>query len=141
MHDRPTVHELLTALHRFLDEEIVPATEGRRQFLARVAANVARMIDRELAGEEEGLRAEWARLDGLLGVEEDLPEAREALRKAIVRRTEALCERIRAGVADDDTPFRRALVAHLRETVREKLLAANPAWLGTAAGPAAAPDG
>ena len=55
MQDRPTVHELLDALGRFLDEEIVPATDGRRQFLARVAANVARMVDRELAAEETQL--------------------------------------------------------------------------------------
>ncbi|HZR80857.1 MAG TPA: DUF6285 domain-containing protein [Candidatus Binatia bacterium] len=128
MHDRPTAHELLTALQRFLDEDVVPATEGRRQFLARVAANVARTVDRELASEEEQLRAEWRGLDALLGVEPE-PATRADLRAAIARRTESLCARIRAGDADGDTPFRETLFAHLRATVRDKLLVANPAWL------------
>ena len=68
MQDRPTVHELLDALGRFLDEEIVPATDGRRQFLARVAANVARMVDRELAAEDTQLVEEWSRLQTLHAV-------------------------------------------------------------------------
>lgn len=129
MQDRPTVHELLEALGRFLDEDIVPATDGRRQFLARVAANVARLVDREVAQEDEQLAAEWARLGALLGP----PPAREpggraAMRAAIGEATGQLCERIRAGLADDG-PVRAVVLDHLRSTVREKLLVANPAWL------------
>jgi hypothetical protein len=132
MHDRPTAHELLTALQRFLDEEIVPATDGRRQFLARVAANVARMLDREIEGEETQLAAEWRGLDAVLGAA-SAPAGRAELRAAIARRTEELCDRIRSGEADEESPFRRAVLDHLRGTVRDKLLVANPAWLGPAA--------
>lgn len=121
------MHELLDAVQRFLDTEIVPATEGRRQFLARVAANVVRMVDRELATREEHLPAEWERLNDLLGPEER-PADLEALRAAIARRTAALCEQIRNGEADSG-PYRERLVAHVRVTVREKLLVTNRAYL------------
>jgi hypothetical protein len=140
MHDRPTVHELLGALQRFLDEDVVPATDGRRQFLARVAANVARMVDRELEHEDAQLAAEWSRLCGILG-DQPAPPGRAALRQAIVARTQDLCERIRRGDVDGDGPPRRAVVEHLRATVRDKLLVANPKWLGTAAGDASAGGG
>jgi hypothetical protein len=134
MHDRPTVHELLGALQRFLEEDVVPATDGRRQFLARVAANVTGMIDRELAHDDERLRAEWQRLAALVPGEPspgggDGPATQAELRDAIARATEVLCARIRAGDADDEGAFRRAVLDHVRATVRDKLLVANPRWL------------
>jgi len=131
MQDRPTVHELLESLGRFLDEEIVPATEGRRQFLARVAANVARLVDRELACEDAQLDDEWRRLraiPGLLG-EGTEPTGREGLRRAIADGTAELAKRIRSGEVDGDGPLRAAMLDHLRRTVRDKLVVSNPAWL------------
>jgi hypothetical protein len=127
MQDRPTAHELLEAVRRFLETEVVPHTEGRRQFLARVAANVVRMVDREVASEAQTLAAEWDRLDALLGREER-PEAVPALREGIRRRTEVLCQQIREGLADAG-PYRDAVFQHLRATVRDKLLVTNPSLL------------
>ncbi|OGO52451.1 MAG: hypothetical protein A2148_02750 [Chloroflexi bacterium RBG_16_68_14] len=127
MQDRPTYDELLAAVERFLDEEIVPNSEGARRFHGRVAANVIRIVRRELEREEEQLAGEWAGLDGLLGPAEQ-PQGRSALRDAIAARTEELCGRIRAGEADSG-PFRAAVLAHLRRAVRDKLLVSNPAWL------------
>lgn len=127
MQDRPSAIELLKAVERFLDEEIVPNTQGTRQFHARVAANVMRILAREWEREEAQLDAEWAGLDELLGPE-PRPSSREALRAAIGRRTAELCERIRAGEADEG-PFRDRVVAHVRQTVRDKLLVNNPGWL------------
>lgn len=131
MQDRPTVHELLLSLGRFLDEEIVPATEGRRQFLARVAANVARLVDRELASEEVHLRDEWIRLRAIPGLVADQvdPGGTEALRRAIAGATADLARRIREGEVDAEGPARAAVIEHLRVTVREKLVVSNPAWL------------
>lgn len=126
MQDRPTRHELLDALQRFLDEEIVPHAEGRRQFLARVAANLLRTIDRELALEEEQLEREWLGLDGLLGAE-PRPSGPAATREALRRRNEALCARIRAGEADAG-PARERYLAHVRAVVRDKLRVTNPAY-------------
>jgi len=128
MQDRPTYDELLGAVERFLDEEIVPHVQGSRGFHARVAANVIRIVRRELAGEEERLRAEWAGLDRLLGPA-PRPESQDAYRQAIRERTAMLCERIRQGDADAG-PFRDMVWAHVRETVRNKLLVSNPGWLG-----------
>src|SRR5688500_3186666 len=100
MQDRPTYHELLSAIERFLDEEIVPNIPGSRGFHARVAANAVGTIRRELEAEDEQLTAEWAGLDRLLGPAE-CPSNRAALREAIAARNAELCERIRRGDADD----------------------------------------
>jgi hypothetical protein len=127
MQDRPSALELLKAVERFLDEEIVPNVEGTRQFHARVAANVMRILAREWEHEEAQLEAEWSGLDDLLGAE-PRPLSRAAMRAGIARRTAELCERIRAGEADEG-PFRHRVVAHVRRTVRDKLLVDNPAWL------------
>ncbi|HEV8714673.1 MAG TPA: DUF6285 domain-containing protein [Candidatus Binatia bacterium] len=127
MQDRPTVPEFLKAVTQLLDEELVPNLSGSRQFYARVAANVLRMVRRELEHEEEDLAAEWQRLDALLPPVER-PATRAELREAIRRRTEELCQRIRQGDADTG-PYRDQVLAHVRETVREKLLVSNPGWL------------
>jgi hypothetical protein len=131
MQDRPTYDELLTALARFLDEEIVAHAEGARRFHARVAANTVRILRRELEQAEEQLDREWAGLDALLGGA-TRPATLRALRNALGARSAELCERIRAGDADGG-PFRDAVLAHVRQTVRDKLLVTNPAWLGEAA--------
>ena len=128
MQDRPTHDELLAAVERFLDDEIVAKSEGSRRFLGRVAANVLRIVRRELAHDEEQLAAEWAGLDELVGPATQ-PDRREELREALTERTEALAERIRNGDADGGA-FREATLAHVRRTVRDKLLVTNPGWLG-----------
>ena len=62
MQDRPTVLELLAAVRGFLEDDLGPVLEGRRRFHALVAANVLRIVERELAGEEEQLARQWDRL-------------------------------------------------------------------------------
>ena len=128
MQDRPTYDELLAAVERFLDDEIVPGGEGSRGFQARVAANAIRIVRRELEREEGQLAAQWAGLSELLGAAER-PDGRAVLREALRARSSDLCERIRGGDADAG-PFREAVFAHVRRTVRGKLLVSNPAWLG-----------
>ena len=49
-HGIPTTAELAAAVREFLEEEVMPATEGRLSFHARVAANVVAQLERELAG-------------------------------------------------------------------------------------------
>jgi hypothetical protein len=128
MQDRPTIDELLRAVQQFLADEIVPATDGRRQFLARVAANALGLARRELASEGRHAESEWKGLDALLG-EEPVPRDRAELAAAVARRNEALCARIRAGAFDADGPERGALLAHVRATVRDKLEVTNQAYL------------
>ena len=127
MQDHPTQDELLAALETFLDEQVVAKTEGAISFHGRVAANVVRMLRRELESEDEALDRERAGLDSLLGPAER-PPTRAVLRDALTARNEALCERIRSG--DSDWPlFRDAVLSHVRETVHDKLLVTNPGWV------------
>lgn len=128
MQDRPTIHELLRSVEQFLRDDVVPATEGRRQFLARVAANAIGLVERELQGEAEHASREWSGLDGLLGAE-PMPSGRDALAAAVRARNDALCARIRAGEYDAASPARTQLLEHVRTTVRDKLLVTNRAYL------------
>ena len=118
MQDRPTAAELVTAVREFLERDVMTATEGRVQFHTRVAINALGMVERELIDGPALAREERARAIALLGHDADDPRALER----------ELADSIRDGSLDD----RRAeVVAHVRATVREKLLLANPSYLGT----------
>jgi hypothetical protein len=47
-HGVPTTAELAAAVREFLERDVMPSTEGRLSFHARVAANVMAQIEREL---------------------------------------------------------------------------------------------
>jgi hypothetical protein len=135
VNDRPTSLELLRAVERFLQSEVVPELEGPRAYHARVAANVVAIVAREIETEEAQLRGEWERLARLLGDAAPAPAAREALREGVLRRTQALVERIRAGDADAGE-FRHAVLSHLLRTVDDKLEVAKPPRVTEGPGPA-----
>ena len=128
MQDRPDAQELLAAVRAFLEEQVVPALEGTRQFHARVAANVLAIVGRELAVGEETLRAEWQRLARLLGTPvHEPPDGAGALAAAVRELNGRLAERIRAGDADDGA-WPADVLAHLRATSAERLAIANPKY-------------
>ncbi|MDQ1511352.1 MAG: hypothetical protein QOG50_3196 [Actinomycetota bacterium] len=115
--DRPNASELVAAVREFLERDVMAATEGRVQFHARVAVNVLNVVEREL-NLGPGLEpAERARAAELLGHDGDADALERELAAAI-----------RAGALDDRLAEVRA---HVRATVREKLLIANPAYLPT----------
>jgi hypothetical protein len=89
-----------------------------------VAANVVRIVARELATEDEHLGREWDGLAALLG-QAAKPASRDALGAAIRDRNEQLVARIRAGDADAG-PFRAALIEHLSRVVADKLDVSQP---------------
>lgn len=124
MQDRPTADELLAALERFLDEEIVPNTPGSRGFHARVAANSVRILRRELENEPEALAAEWAGLDTVLGPR-PMPDRVSDLRAELIARNTDLAEFIRSGGADSGEK-RDLVFAHVRRTIAAKLTVSNP---------------
>lgn len=126
MNDRPSSVELLRAVERFLERDVVPALDGPRRHHARVAANLVAIVAREIETEEDQLEAEWKRLSDLLMLTTPKPGSREELRKAVRARSEALAARIRKGHADHETPWRDKVVAHLRQTVDDKLAVARP---------------
>ena len=127
MHDRPTVDELLRGVELLLDEQLVPTLDGARKYNARVAANVIRIVRRELQLAESQLAAEWRGLDLLLDPQPH-PETTAATVQALRTRNEELSERIRAGDADEGR-FRDLVFAHVRDTVHAKLEVSDPGWL------------
>ncbi len=132
MQDRPTASELLTAVQRFLEEEVVPALSGRTQFLARVAANAVGIVRREIELEEDNLRREWERLAALYSDCDAPPQNTAELRQLVRAYTERLCEEIRNG-GPSSPERRKAIHDHVRETVADKLRISDPRFLGRAA--------
>lgn len=124
MQDRPTAQELLEAVREFLERDVLPDAKGRTRFHARVAVNVTRILERELADEEEAVRAEWARLDALLG-EDGVPPTIGALRERLKSRNAELSAAIRSGSFDDRWD---EVVAAMTATVAEKLAIADPGY-------------
>ena len=97
LHYKPTAAELVAAVAEFLEGEVRDETTGAVNFHARVAANVLRIVERELlATDEAEPRAELA----AVGFNEE----------------SALAAAIRAGDFDgrdaDVLPALRALVRH-----------------------------
>jgi hypothetical protein len=115
MQDRPSAAELLAAIREFLERDVMTATEGRVQFHTRVAVNALGMLEREVVESPAFESAERARAAALLGHDGDARELEQELTQAI-----------RSGALDDRLDEVRA---HVRETVREKLLIANPSYL------------
>ena len=133
MQDRPDARELLEAVRAFLEEQIVPALEGTRQFHARVAANVLAIVGRELLSGDDEIRVEWRRLLALLDASSGAaPESPAALVEVVRSLNSKLAARIRAGDADDG-PWRERVLAHLRATSEDRLAIANPKYMAPSA--------
>jgi hypothetical protein len=129
MNDRPDAVELLRAVERFLERDVVPALAGVQQFHARVAANVVAMVARELETQESHLCDEEAGLARLLGDQARADAGTEppaaAQRARVAMWNEALVTRIRNGDADAG-PWRADVLQHLAGVVARKLEVARP---------------
>lgn len=112
----PTSGELLDAVTRFLEERVAPQMRDRDAFLVRVAINALATVKRE--GEQSAALEAGARdrLVALLRLR-DTPEAMNR----------QLCEAIRSGAIDDDTP---ALLAHLKATAMAQVAIDQPNYSG-----------
>ncbi|MFB4319253.1 phosphotransferase family protein [Actinomadura sp. 21ATH] len=108
LHGTPSAADLVGAVAHFLRAELMPATDGRLNFLARVAANVLDGVGRELALGPEQERRHRERL-AALGY-----DGRAALAAAV-----------RSGEIDADDP---ALLAAVRAAVDDRLDVANPRY-------------
>lgn len=108
LHGDPSLAELVEAVREFLEGDVVPGTEGRVRFHARVAVNALRMVERELAlgGDQEAAhRVALARLG--VGSEAELAGA------------------IRSGRLDHRLP---EVVTAVRASVGAKLAVAHPGY-------------
>ncbi len=106
LYGRPTAAELVAVVADFLDNDVRGATEGPVNFHARVAANVLRIVEREL----------------LAGSPVDVIEALAALGFAD---EEQLAAAIRAGELDARPD---AVLSCLRTLVRRRLDVAHPGY-------------
>jgi hypothetical protein len=108
-HDAPDAAELLDAVREWIDRELIPGTDGRLRFHARVASNVIGMVAREIELGAAQAVAHERRL-ARLGVADDAELA------AAIRRREF-----------DDR--RAELLGLLTEAVLDKLTVANPGYI------------
>ena len=115
---RPNDGELLDAIASLLEEEVLPAVGPAQQHKVRVAANLARILQRQQATEPAALDREQASLAALLGQDGDLHELRAELER-----------RLRDDDGLDEAAVREVLVA----AARDDLATAKPgydAWEG-----------
>jgi len=115
MHDRPNAAELLEAIAISLETEIMPALTGGLEYRARVAVNLARILERELQLGPAALAREQALIEALVG-----PGA------SLLELNTRLAVRLRSGDADPD--FERRAHAALVEIARAKLAIARPGY-------------
>ena len=125
MLDRPDAAELLDALAAFLDHTVVPSFEGGRRFHALVAANVARIVARELRLGDQLVSEELADLRDVMRVQDadDLGRPKEQL----LDLTRAFCASIDSGSMDEEPERSRAL-AYVKRSIARRLHVDNPKY-------------
>ena len=117
MQDRPTAQELLEAVVELLEGTIMPATEGGLRHQARVAANLCRIVGREL---ERGAALEDFEIELLssaLGVQAEADSDAETLSRALSE-----------GLLSGDEALEPKAWSALLEIVRGKLAVAKPGY-------------
>ena len=114
--DMPRLEELLVSVRDFLRDDVMAETEGRANFLSRVASNSLDIVLRELAIGPVHQQQEYARLQALLNSEDDLM----ALRWQLVKK-------LRDGSMSLED---EALKTHLRQTVVNQIAIDQPKYSG-----------
>ena len=115
----PTAGELLSAIADLLETELLPALPDALRHKARVAANLARILEREERLAAGAAAREHELLAGLLGHEGD-----------VANLSTELAARLRT---DDDAGFQRDAWAALVAVARDDLAIAKPghdSWEG-----------
>ena len=114
--DMPRIDELVVSVRNFLREDVMAQTEGRTNFMARVAGNSLDIVLRDLALGEKSRAQELARLQSVLGQSGTLAD----LRGELVRR-------LRDGEIALDN---ESLTHHLRQTVVNQVAIDQPKYSG-----------
>jgi AcrR family transcriptional regulator len=126
MQERPSKQALLLAIARFLIEDARPAlADPRLNFRALIAANLAGIVNAELATEDAHVSAELARLREVLPAYVPAPAPLPDLRRAqLVTANADVAAWLRKGDLSEED-FAKAARA-LRETLKDKLSVDNP---------------
>jgi hypothetical protein len=83
-HGIPSSAELAQAVREFIEQEVMPATEGRLSFHARVAANVVAQIERELQTGLPDTTGDAGLCAAIRAGSVDLEQAYQAIRAIVV---------------------------------------------------------
>jgi aminoglycoside phosphotransferase (APT) family kinase protein len=126
--DMPRLDEIVSSVRDYLRHDVMAATGGRTQFLARVAGNALDIVLRDFAVGREHRARQVSHLRAVLGEDGDL----EALRRALVKRLRE------DGMALDHP----GLADYLREAVVNQVAIDQPTYSGlkTALANATAPS-
>jgi len=121
MHDRPTASELLAIMAQTLSDTVVPATEPHARHQARVAANLCRILAREL--EAPSTASAIASIEHTLGlVAPDDGGSDDGGNDD--RRLDAIC----ASIASADDHQAAAVYADVAALVKSKLDVVKPGY-------------
>jgi len=115
MQDQPSPSEILCAIAAFLRTTVIPNSDPHTAFQARVAANAADLVRRQLEFGTSGEAAELKRLQALLGP------------GTLAELNTALAEALATGANGLSTP---GVSEHLRATTLEKLQVDQPNYSG-----------
>jgi hypothetical protein len=83
-HGIPSGAELAGAVREFLEQEVMPATEGRLSFHARVAANVLGQLERELHSGLPDTAGDAEMCAAIRAGSVDFAQAYDAIRETVV---------------------------------------------------------
>ncbi|MEJ2131553.1 MAG: DUF6285 domain-containing protein [Gammaproteobacteria bacterium] len=127
MQDRPTSSELLGALADFLDNEMLPQTEGPLQYRVRVASSLAKILQREQEFGNQMLVRERGILCRLLAIS---PE--ELAPGSLADQVEDLNHQLVTTLEDGEfsVEFEGAAWHALMEITRDKLAIVRPGYDG-----------
>jgi hypothetical protein len=124
MQYQPSAEDLLAAIAELLEDDLLPALPDALKHRCRVAANLARILERQERLGPDASALERERLRALLGGEdEDDGDGAAALSARLARRIRA----------DDDPEFQRRAWDALVAIARDDLAIAKPghdAWEG-----------
>ena len=115
MQYRPTAGELLATIADLIENELLSALPAAHQHKARVAANLARILEREERLAPGAARDERERLGTLLGHDGEVADL-----------SAELVARLRAGEGAQDAGFERAAWEALVAVARDDLAIAKP---------------
>ena len=121
MRARPEGPELLDTACEVLREQVLPALPADKRHALLMVLNAVETAARQMSAGEAPARAELASLATLTGnAQTDLVQANRQL-----------IERIRNGQADPGTAGHDAVLAHLRQVTRQRLVESSPKTLAS----------
>lgn len=124
--DMPRLDELLISVRDFLHADVMNATEGRLNFMSRVAGNSLDIVLRELALRPALLRSELTMLRDLLGGAPQTPPSSDEQLATVVT---ALRAQLVAVLRDGSMPLDEAgLASYLRHSVVHQVAIDQPRY-------------